>query len=76
MITPVAANTPPSRRDIALDDDEITLLSAGWEQAERFDADGLAVVILRGPGHTTTTVVDKPRPTGHAVSAPLATRDS
>ncbi|WP_406462537.1 class I SAM-dependent methyltransferase [Streptomyces sp. NBC_01622] len=44
VITPLAANTPAEKRDIALDEDEIRLLSAGWEQVRRFDADGLALV--------------------------------
>ncbi|WP_371534867.1 methyltransferase [Streptomyces sp. NBC_01023] len=50
VITPVAASTPGERRYIALDEDEIGLLSEGWEQVERCDAEGLAFVILRGPG--------------------------
>jgi protein-L-isoaspartate(D-aspartate) O-methyltransferase len=33
VITPFAANTTAKKRDIALDEDEIRLLSAGWEQA-------------------------------------------
>lgn len=49
VITPLAATTPETKRDIALDESEISLLTTGWEQAERFDADGLAVLILRGP---------------------------
>lgn len=48
VITPLAATTPEERRDIALDETEIGLLGVGWERAERFDAEGLAVVVLRG----------------------------
>jgi SAM-dependent methyltransferase len=49
VITPLAATTPEERRDIALDEAEIGLLSTGWKRVERFDADGLAMLILRGP---------------------------
>ncbi|MFD9792523.1 methyltransferase [Streptomyces sp. NPDC059070] len=51
VITPTAEHTPADRRGIALDEDEITLLGAGWEAMERLDADGLAFLVLRGPGH-------------------------
>ncbi|WP_369203255.1 class I SAM-dependent methyltransferase [Streptomyces sp. PU-14G] len=49
VITPVTANTPEERRHIALDEDELALLTEGWEQAERHDADGLAFLVLREP---------------------------
>ncbi|RNF91582.1 class I SAM-dependent methyltransferase [Streptomyces botrytidirepellens] len=48
VITPLAATTPEERRGIALDETEIGLLSAGWERVERLDAEGLAMLILRG----------------------------
>lgn len=72
VITPLAANTPADRRDIALDEDEISLLTAGWEQVQRFDADGLAVVILRGPRQGPAEVVENERPTAHAVTGTCA----
>ncbi|QKV96372.1 class I SAM-dependent methyltransferase [Streptomyces sp. NA02950] len=49
VITPLAEHTPVKRRDIALDEDEIGLLTTGWDEAERLAADGLAVLVLRGP---------------------------
>ncbi|MFI2209489.1 DUF6461 domain-containing protein [Streptomyces sp. NPDC020141] len=49
VITPTTADVPKDRRDIALDEDEIALLTEGWEKAERLDADGLTVMVLRGP---------------------------
>lgn len=48
VITPLAATTPEERRDIALDETEIDLLCAGWQRVDRFDAEGLAMLILRG----------------------------
>lgn len=66
VITPVAANTPEERRRIALDEDEIGLLTEGWEQAERFDADGLAFLVCRGPG-SSFKAVEKGRPEPQAV---------
>ncbi|MFH8257694.1 class I SAM-dependent methyltransferase [Streptomyces roseolus] len=64
VITPVAAHTPPERRGIALDEDEISALSALWEQAERFDADQLAFLLWRGarPASTGTTAADRQHP--------------
>ncbi|MFD7408795.1 hypothetical protein ACFV7R_40525 [Streptomyces sp. NPDC059866] len=52
--------TPAERRGIALDEDEITLVTAGWKTAEQLDADGLAVLILRGPCHAGTRSVYGP----------------
>ncbi|MGW3104533.1 bifunctional class I SAM-dependent methyltransferase/NUDIX hydrolase [Streptomyces sp. NPDC001100] len=72
VITPLAANTPAGKRDIALDEDEISLLSAGWEQVRRFDADGLALVILRGPRRDHAIAVEKNRPAPHAVTGACA----
>ncbi|MGW7329160.1 methyltransferase, FxLD system [Streptomyces sp. NPDC054840] len=71
-ITPVVENTPAERRGIALDEDEITLLGAGWATVERLDADGLAFLVLRGPCHLDARAVEK-RPTiGHALTGALA----
>ncbi|SNS40959.1 class I SAM-dependent methyltransferase [Actinacidiphila glaucinigra] len=49
VITPLAANTPAERRNIALDEDEIGVLVAGWASVDCFDAEGLAVLVLRRP---------------------------
>lgn len=67
VITPVADATPEERRGIALDEDELAVLAEGWEQAERYNADGLAFVVLRGPGRHPSTVVEKNRPNPQAV---------
>ncbi|MGW7423560.1 methyltransferase, FxLD system [Streptomyces sp. NPDC054813] len=72
VVTPLAANTPAERRDIALDEDEINLLTAGWGQVQRFDADGLAMVILRRPRQGQAEVAEKNRPTAHAVTGACA----
>ncbi|MGW1603149.1 methyltransferase, FxLD system [Streptomyces eurythermus] len=72
VITPVAANTPAQRRGIALDEEEIAVLGAGWETVERLDADGLAFLVLRGPCHTGTRDVEKGPTTGHALTGALA----
>ncbi|MFF4579952.1 class I SAM-dependent methyltransferase [Streptomyces sp. NPDC001389] len=64
VITPLAQNTPEERRGIALDEDEIALACAGWETAQRLDADGLVFLVLRGPCHTDTdTRAVEKRPT-------------
>ncbi|MFC9930115.1 class I SAM-dependent methyltransferase [Streptomyces sp. NPDC127190] len=72
IITPVAANTPEKRRGIALDEDEIAVLAAGWETLERLDADGLAFLVLRGPCHSGTRAVEKKPTTAHALTGALA----
>ncbi|MFF5973421.1 methyltransferase, FxLD system [Streptomyces sp. NPDC012769] len=73
IVTPVAEHTPAERRRIALDEDEIGLLVGGWEHTERFDADRLAVLILRGPCHAETRAVERRRPpSGPAATAALA----
>jgi protein-L-isoaspartate(D-aspartate) O-methyltransferase len=72
VITPVAAHTPEERRGIALDEEEIGLLSFGWERTERFDADQLAVLILRGPCHAKTRAVERRPASGPAATAALA----
>ncbi|MEU5832433.1 methyltransferase, FxLD system [Streptomyces diacarni] len=66
VITPITANTPAERRHIALDEDELALLTEGWEQAERHDADGLACLVLREPS-ASFEVVEKGRPEPQAV---------
>ncbi|MFD0352061.1 class I SAM-dependent methyltransferase [Kitasatospora aburaviensis] len=38
VITPVAAHTPAERRHIALDEEEITALSCGWQSVQRLAA--------------------------------------
>lgn len=72
IITPTVENTPLERRDIALDENELTLLGAGWESVERLDADGLAFLVLRGPCHHDTRAVEKRPTTGHALTGALA----
>ncbi|MFD4764175.1 methyltransferase, FxLD system [Streptomyces sp. NPDC058439] len=72
VITPTTSHTPPERRDIALDEDEISLLMAGWKETERLEVDELAVLILRGPCHTAIRAVEKRPPTPHAMTGALA----
>ncbi|GLX22493.1 methyltransferase, FxLD system [Streptomyces lavendulae] len=72
VITPIVENTPAERRGIALDEDEIKLLGAGWKTVERLDADGLAFLVLRGPCHLDTRAVEKRPTTGHALTGALA----
>ncbi|MFJ3933873.1 methyltransferase domain-containing protein [Streptomyces sp. NPDC090029] len=72
VITPVAGSTSEERRGIALDEDEVAVLAAGWETVERLDADGLAVLVLRGPCHTDTRAVEKRPTTAHALTGALA----
>ncbi|UZK57832.1 methyltransferase, FxLD system [Streptomyces drozdowiczii] len=72
VITPVARTTPEERRGIALDEDEIALLGAGWKSVRRLDADGMAFLILRGPSPVGTRAVEKSRPTTHALTGALA----
>ncbi|MFD6532812.1 hypothetical protein [Streptomyces sp. NPDC060184] len=56
VITPVAdAATPGERRPIALDEDELGLLADGFEETARFDAAGLAFLVLRRPVRTFRT---------------------
>ncbi|GHI10462.1 hypothetical protein AQI88_30845 [Streptomyces cellostaticus] len=68
VITPVAEAVPAGKRDIALDEDEIGLLGAGWTLAERHDADGLALVVLRGPAPAQATYAGKRQPSPHALT--------
>ncbi|MEF9886873.1 methyltransferase, FxLD system [Streptomyces sp. P9-A4] len=72
VITPIVESTPEERRGIALDEDEITLLGAGWATVERLDADGLAFLVMRGPCHLDTRAVEKRPTTGHALTGALA----
>ncbi|MCG7522906.1 class I SAM-dependent methyltransferase [Streptomyces sp. OfavH-34-F] len=72
VITPTAESTPEERRGIALDEEEIAVLTAGWATVERLDADGLAVLVLRGPCPTGTRAVEKRPPTAHALTSALA----
>ncbi|MFF9624802.1 methyltransferase, FxLD system [Streptomyces griseosporeus] len=72
VITPVVQNTPEERRGIALDEDEIAVLAAGWETVERLDAGSLAILVLRGPCHADTRAVEKGPTTGHALTGALA----
>lgn len=66
VITPMAATTPEERRHIALDEEEVDLLTEGWSQMERFDAEGLAVLVLRGPDGAFRPV-EKGRPEPQSV---------
>ncbi|WP_307840090.1 methyltransferase, FxLD system [Streptomyces sp. G44] len=63
IITPLADAVPADRRDIALDEGEIVLATAGWATAERFDADGMVVLMLREPAAGPVSFADKRRPT-------------
>ncbi|MDH6221773.1 bifunctional class I SAM-dependent methyltransferase/NUDIX hydrolase [Streptomyces pseudovenezuelae] len=47
VITPIAEHTPEARRHIALDEDELAALTDGFTHTERFDAEGLAVLLVR-----------------------------
>ncbi|MGW5480936.1 bifunctional class I SAM-dependent methyltransferase/NUDIX hydrolase [Streptomyces sp. NPDC004008] len=79
VITPVADAVPKDKRDIALDEEELELLRAGWTVADRYDADGLALVILRHPALPPAQVAcaGKRRPSPHALTgAGVAVTDS
>jgi SAM-dependent methyltransferase len=49
VITPVADSVPERERGVALDEEEIGLLGAGWESARRYDADGLETSLRADP---------------------------
>ncbi|MEV6536263.1 NUDIX domain-containing protein [Streptomyces sp. NPDC051639] len=66
IITPVVEHTPDERRHIALDESELAALTDGFEQVERFDAQSLAVLILRGPA-SSFSAEEKRRPEPQAV---------
>lgn len=68
VITPVAAALPDHKHDIALDDEELGLLCAGWGIVEHHDADGLAFIVLRDPAPTQAEGVGKGRPSPHALT--------
>ncbi len=68
VITPVADAVPPGKRSIALDEEEIALLSAGWDTAERHDAEGLALLVLRGPLRTPVAYGNRGKPAPHALT--------
>ncbi|MFF3946256.1 methyltransferase, FxLD system [Streptomyces sp. NPDC001902] len=68
VITPLAANTPEERRSIALDEDEIGVLVEGWASVDRFDAEGLAVLVLRDPRPAFTAVEKAGEPDAAAVA--------
>ncbi|WP_322975636.1 bifunctional class I SAM-dependent methyltransferase/NUDIX hydrolase [Streptomyces sp. NBC_00162] len=72
VITPLKENTPEERRDIALDEAEIGVLTSGWEHAGRLPADELAMLVLRGPCHAHTTAAEKGPTTGHALTGAYA----
>ncbi|MFB6988730.1 methyltransferase, FxLD system [Streptomyces sp. NPDC056304] len=66
VITPVVEHTAEERRHIALDEDELAALNDGFERVERFDAEGLAVLALRGPAESFSAE-EKLRPEPQAV---------
>lgn len=68
VITPVAEEAGDGRRSIALDDEEIRALCGSWAVAERYDADGLAFVVLRDPAPAAVTCAGKKRPSPHALT--------
>ncbi|WP_405652692.1 methyltransferase, FxLD system [Streptomyces sp. NBC_00019] len=68
VITPLAAGTPADRRDIALDEDEVRVLTERWQSVERFDADGLAVLVLRDARREFTTLEKQGAPSAQAVA--------
>ncbi|RSO07015.1 DNA mismatch repair protein MutT [Streptomyces sp. WAC 06783] len=68
IITPLADTVAAGRRGIALAEEEITLTTAGWRSAERFDADGLLFLVLREPGTAATACADKGRPAPQALA--------
>ncbi|MFF3420689.1 methyltransferase, FxLD system [Streptomyces sp. NPDC002698] len=66
IITPIVENTPEERRHIALDENELAALTDGVEHVEQFDAEGLAVLVLRGPAGSFSAE-EKGRPEPQAV---------
>ncbi|WP_432154275.1 bifunctional class I SAM-dependent methyltransferase/NUDIX hydrolase [Streptomyces tricolor] len=68
VITPVTDVVPERGRGVALDEEEIGLLCAGWESARRYDADGLALFVLRGPAPVPPVCAGKGRPSPHALT--------
>ncbi|THA39967.1 methyltransferase, FxLD system [Streptomyces sp. A1547] len=72
ITTPTAELTAKERRDIALDEGEILQIAGGWKESARLDADGLAVLVLRGSCHTDTTAAEKRPTTSHALTGAVA----
>ncbi|WP_327294042.1 methyltransferase domain-containing protein [Streptomyces sp. NBC_01197] len=72
VITPLATDTPAERRGIALGEAELTALQARWSTSERYDTEGLAFVILRGPG-TDEAPLQVGSPVAGAQSSPSGT---
>ncbi|MFB0619531.1 NUDIX domain-containing protein [Streptomyces sp. AGS-58] len=68
VITWIADAVPEDKRAVALDEEEIGLLCAGWESAGRYDADGLALLVLRGPSPGPLVCAAKGRPVPHALT--------
>ncbi|MEU8686350.1 NUDIX domain-containing protein [Streptomyces sp. NPDC048611] len=68
VVTPLAAAVPADRRRTALDEHEITLLSADWHTVERHDTDGLACLVLRDPASGPVAYRGKGRPSPHALT--------
>ncbi|MEU5612884.1 methyltransferase, FxLD system [Streptomyces sparsogenes] len=61
IITPVVEHTAEERRHTALDERELAALTDGFEHVERFDVEGLALLVLRGPAGSFSAE-EKPRP--------------
>ncbi|WP_328828683.1 NUDIX domain-containing protein [Streptomyces sp. NBC_00252] len=68
VITPVVEGVGDGERSIALNAAELGVLCAGWGSAERYDADGLAFVVLRDPVAVPVSCGGKKRPTPHALT--------
>ncbi|MBV2354094.1 methyltransferase domain-containing protein [Streptomyces sp. J2-1] len=68
VVTPLVDAVAEDKRHIALDELEIEVLRDGWGTAERYDADGLAFVVLRDPVPVRTTCSGKGQPTPHALT--------
>ncbi|MEV0323228.1 bifunctional class I SAM-dependent methyltransferase/NUDIX hydrolase [Streptomyces sp. NPDC050658] len=66
VITPLADAVPEERRDIALDEEEIALATAGWK-TKRCDADDMTMLLLRDPSTTPVSFADKQRPSPHGL---------
>ncbi|MER8091561.1 NUDIX domain-containing protein [Streptomyces sp. NPDC087532] len=66
IITPVVEHTAEERRHIALNENELVTLTDGFGHVERFDAEGLAVLVLRGPAGSFSAE-EKLRPEPQAV---------
>ncbi|RPE47047.1 protein-L-isoaspartate(D-aspartate) O-methyltransferase [Streptomyces sp. Ag109_O5-1] len=74
VITPTADHTPDERRHIALGEDELAALTDGFTKAERFDTEGLAVLLLgRAEGSFSTEEKRRPDPQAVFGAAVVAT---